>query len=183
MRAPHTFHTGTITMTSRLPRFLALSLVGITILSACGGSTRSAAIDSTAGVMHQPGSLPDLRADTGAGAVGMASASQMQVAVEANLRVMMGASGGQLQAMVPEHRRLVTSMIGQMNHEMGSMHTASSAAWIATRDSVNADLMRFPSMRDVALQSMLPGHEARLHRLMQMHAGMMGGMGQMMPNR
>ena len=183
MRAPHTFHTRTITMTSRLPRFLALSVVGITTLAACGGSTRSATIDSTAVVIHEPGSLEGFRTDTGAGATGKASASQMRVAVEANLRVMMGASGRQLQAMVPEHRQLVTTMISRMTHDMGSMHTASSAAWIATRDSVNADLMRFPSMRDVALQSMLPGHEARLHRLMQMHAGMMGGMGQMMPNR
>lgn len=170
-------------MTPRLPRFIALSLVGITTLAACGRGTQSATVDSTAGVMHQPGSLQGFRADTGAGAVGMASASQMQVAVEANMRAMMGASGGQLQAMVPEHRQLVTSMIGQMNHEMGSVHTTSSAAWIATRDSVNADLMRFPSMRDADLQAMLPGHGARLHGLMQMHAGMMGGMGRMMPNR
>ena len=170
-------------MTPRLPRFIALSLGGITLLAACGGSSRSATIDSTAGVIHQPGSLEGSREDTVAGAVGLASASQMQVAVEANLRTMMGASGRQLQAMVPEHRQLVTSMIGQMNHGMGSVHTASSAAWIATRDSVNADLIRFPSMRDVDLQATLPGHDARLHRLMQMHAGMMGGMERMMPNR
>ncbi len=99
------------------------------------------------------------------------------------MRVMTGVSGRQLQAMVPEHRQLVSSMIGQMNHEMGSVHTATSAAWMATRDSVNGDLARFPNMNGTDLQAVMPGHVARLHRLMQMHAGMMGGMGRMMPNR
>ena len=160
-----------------------LSLGGITMLAACGSNTRSAVTDSTAGTMHQPGSLVGSASDTGRGGAGMADASQMQVAVEANMRVMAGARGDQLLNMVPEHRQLVTSMLGQMTREMGSVHTASSAAWMATRDSVNGDLARFPSMRTADLQAMMPGHVARLHRLMQMRAGMMGGMGTMMPNR
>ena len=159
---------------TQLSRFTTLSLAGITMLAACGGSTRSAAIDSTSG---------RIRSDTGpgsGGAGGMASESQMQTAVEANMRVMTGASARQLQAMLPEHRQLVSSMLGQMTHEMGSVHTATSAAWMATRDSVNGDLARLPTMNGTELQAMMPGHVARLHRLMQMRVGMKGGMGRMM---
>ena len=164
-------------------RFVAMSLGGIAMLGACRGTNRSAAGDTTAGGTYQPGSLEGIRADSAAGGVGMSDASPTQAAVEANMRAMMGASSGQLQTMVPQHRQLVTSMIGQMNHEMGSMHTPASAAWMATRDSVDRDLMRFPMMSAGDLQAMLPAHEARLRRLMQMYAGTMGGMGRMMPNR
>ena len=170
-------------MTYPSHRRIALSLAGISMLGACGGNARSAALDSTSSSIHQPGSLESTSADVGIRTVGMADASQVQTAVEANMRVMMGASGDQLRAMVPEHRQLVSSMIAQMNHEMGSVHTASSAGWLATRDSIDNDLTRFPSMSAADLRAILPGHQARVHRLMQMRAGMMGGTGHMMPSR
>ena len=164
-------------------RIIVLSFSGITLLAACGSNTRSTVTDSTAGTMHQPGSLAQSASDTRRGGAGMADASQMQVAVEANMRVMTDARGDQLMNMVPEHRQIVASMLGQMSREMGSVHTASSAAWMATRDSVANDLARFPTMSAQDLQSKLPGHAARLRRLMQMHGSMRGGMGRMMPNQ
>ena len=74
-------------------------------------------------------------------------------------------------------------MIAQMNAAMVSGNTGASAGWMATRDSVNQDLMRFPTMSAHDIQAMLPGHEGRINRLMQMHRGSMGNMGRMMPNR
>lgn len=161
-------------------RLVAMSLGSIAMLGACRGTNRSAAGDTTARGTYQPGSLEGIRADSAAGGVGMSDASPTQTAVEANMRAMMGASSGQLQTLVPQHRQLVTSMIGQMNHEMGSMHTPASAAWMATRDSVDRDLMQFSTMSARDIQAMLPAHQARVTRLMQMQRGTMG---RMMPNR
>lgn len=173
-------------MTQLSKRFLALSLGGVAMVGACRDSNRSTAGDTTAGGAFQPGSLEGVRRNSGGEVVG-SQPSPTEAAVDTNLRDMMGASSDQLQAMVPRHQQVVASMIGGMNQQIGFMHTPESAAWMATRDSIDGDLTRLPMMNARDLQAMLPAHEARLRRLMQlqgrMRAGRMGGMGGMMPNR
>lgn len=165
---------------------IAVSFGGAAILAACGGTSKTPAGDTTASARHQAGSLEGASAVPASGtAVPLtvspsATPSATQDALEANMRAMMGASGDQLRAMVPQHGQLVTTMIAQMNQEMGSTNMPASAAWMATRDSVSRDLMRLPNMSARDIQAMLPAHQARVSRLMQMHQGMMGSM---MPNR
>lgn len=173
-------------MTRPFRGIIAVSLGGIAMLAACRENSETAGGDTTASVRRQAGSLEGASKGSASGTAaesGMspsATPSGMQGELEADMGAMMGASGDQLRAMIPQHRQLVTTMIGQMNHEMGSMHTPASAAWMATRDSVDRDLMQFSTMSARDIQAMLPAHQARVTRLMQMQRGTMG---RMMPNR
>ena len=164
-----------------LSRGISAALLGSTAMfAACQGTNKTAAGDVNAGGRHEAGSLEGVSPDSAAGATAF---SKMQGALDTDMRTMTGASVDQLPAMMPQHRQLVTTMIARMDQQMQSAHMTLPSAWLATRDSVNQDLMRMPSMSARDVQSMLPGHRARVNRLMQMSRGSMGGMGRMMPNR
>jgi hypothetical protein len=49
----------------------------------------------------------------------------------------------------------------------------ADAGWTATADSVRQDLTQMPELSTEELTTTLPGHEARLTRLGQMHQSMM----------
>ena len=173
-------------MIGRSRGVIAAWLGATVMLAACRGTKKTAGGDVSANGRHEAGSLEGVTGSGPAGQLWMlpsAPSRGAQAALETGMRAMTGARGDQLQAMMPQHRQLVTTMIAQMNAEMGSGNTGGSAGWMATRDSVNQDLMRFPNMSVRDIQAMLPGHEARVNRLMQMHRGSMGSMGRMMPNR
>ena len=78
--------------------------------------------------------------------------------------------------MLPMHRQMAANMIAQMNREMVDMNMAADAGWTATVDSLRQDLVRMPEMRGAELRSLMPGHQARLERLMQMHQTLWKGM-------
>jgi hypothetical protein len=119
---------------------IAVSFGGAAILAACGGTSKTPAGDTTASARHQAGSLEGASAVPASGtAVPLtvspsATPSATQDALEANMRAMMGASGDQLRAMVPQHGQLVTTMIAQMNQEMGSTNMPASTFWDPVAD-------------------------------------------------
>ncbi len=66
-------------------------------------------------------------------------------------------------------------MLAQMNREMREMDMAGDEAWTATVDSLRQDLTRMPEMSRDEMAATMPGHRARMNRLMEMHRSMMGG--------
>jgi len=47
------------------------------------------------------------------------------------------------------------------------------ARWQTTMDSLRTDLARMPELSPADLQRVMPGHTARMMRLMEMHSAMM----------
>ena len=165
---------------------IALCLGTAAMLAACNGTKDSAGGDVHATGRHEAGSLEGMTKTGGAGpsdAVSSTPSNGELAALETDMRAIAGARGAQLQAMMPQHQQLVTTMIAQRNAMMASGNTSAPAGWMATRDSVNQDLMRFANMSAHDIQAMLPMHQARVNRLMLMHRGSMETMGRMMPNR
>jgi hypothetical protein len=79
-----------------------------------------------------------------------------------------------LNAALPWCRHTVANMLSQMSSEMRSMHMASDARWSATIDSIRHDLVHLPETKGAELKRMMPAHDARVIRLMDMHREMMG---------
>lgn len=65
-------------------------------------------------------------------------------------------------------------MLAQMNREMRGMDMAGDEAWTATVDSLRQDLTGMPEMSPDEMAATLPGHRARMNRLMEMPRSMMG---------
>ncbi len=65
-------------------------------------------------------------------------------------------------------------MLAQMNREMREMDMAGDEAWTATVDSLRQDLTGMPEMSPDEMAATLPGHRARMNRLMEMPRSMMG---------
>ena len=63
-----------------------------------------------------------------------------------------------------------------MNRDMGQMNMQADASWTATADSVRQGVTGMPEMDAAERQTLMPQHEARLNRLMDMHRSMMVGM-------
>jgi len=110
------------------------------------------------------------------GMEGMGSASAMGAEMAAHMERMQGASEDTLMLMMPDHRQMLGNMMGQMNREMEGMNMAADPQWSALADSLRDDLVRMPEMSGAQMQAFMPGHHARVSRLMEMHGGMMGGM-------
>ena len=145
---------------------LAFALVG------CGGAeeaaeSRTGAADSVAGTAA---GMEGMNGMQGMGDDGMA---QMQ----AHMRMMQGAGGDSLRAMLPMHRQMAANMLARMNREMRDMNMPGDAAWNATVDSLRQDLTRMPEMDAAEFQAAMPAHRSRLERLMEMHRAMMANMG------
>jgi len=75
----------------------------------------------------------------------------------------------QMAALLPAHRKMVEGMLSRMPGDTGQMSATAAAAWTATADSVRTDLDRLPRMTAPELKRAMPGHEARVMRLMKMH--------------
>ncbi|HKP76140.1 MAG TPA: hypothetical protein VJT67_11400 [Longimicrobiaceae bacterium] len=102
---------------------------------------------------------------------GMQSKGMMEE-LRTHMQAMHGAGGDSLKAMLPTHRQMAANLLAEMNREMRQMNMVAAPAWTATVDSVRQDLVRLPVMGPAELQSAMPGHEARLNRLMGMHQAM-----------
>lgn len=141
-------------------------------LAACGGAdtAQEEAAAPPAAAPAGDGTMPGMQGMSGTQGGGMIQEMQ------AHMRSMQGAGGDSLRAMLPMHRQMAANMIAQMNREMRDMNMTADAAWTATVNSLRQDLVRMPEMGAPELQSFMPAHQARLERLMQMHASMMESM-------
>lgn len=142
-------------------------LLGVALgVAACGRSENMA--DDTAAA----------RADTGMmGMPGMAMGdTSMMSQMQSHMRMMEGVSGDSMMKMLPMHRMMLANMISQFNNDMRAMNMAPDAGWQATVDSVRSDLTRMPELSASQISQMMPGHQARMMRLMDMHRAMMGSM-------
>lgn len=96
--------------------------------------------------------------------------------LDAHMEMMRGASGQELERMLPEHRQLVANTIAQYNREMRDMNMSADADWNAALDAVRQDLVRLPELTPEELKSFIPEHEVRINELREMHREMMSGM-------
>ncbi|MGE0160806.1 MAG: hypothetical protein AB7T31_15490 [Gemmatimonadales bacterium] len=136
-------------------RWLATGIVAI-VVGACGDAD-----DTGGGMGDMPGMGPD--------AAEVASADPMQ----AHLERMSVLPADSLIAVLPLHRQMVANMLARMNREMAGMNMTSDASWNASVDSIRSDLAGMPTMGVSTLAGLMPGHLARVGRLMTMHAAMM----------
>jgi hypothetical protein len=108
-----------------------------------------------------------------------ARAGMMDVAMMdsmgAHVRAMCGMGAEQMKSMLPMHRQMTANMIAQMNDQMRQMYVPASADWTSTVDSVREDLAQMSDMSPRQLQQVMPGHCARVQRLLRMHQMMMEG--------
>lgn len=149
----------------------ALLLLALPSFTACGGGD-----DDGPDASQQAAPSQDTMSSM-EGMPGMeAGDAGMMGRMNTHMTMMRGLSTDSTMAMLATHRQLVANMIAQMNREMRDMGMASDAAWDASVDSLRSDLTRMPEMSGPELQAMMPDHDRRVLRLMEMHRRMMGGM-------
>ena len=135
---------------------------------ACSKADKSAATDSSsAAASDSMANMP------GMGATG---ATAMAQELEKHLKPVKGVSPDSLKALLPSHRQMTANLIAAFNKEMRDMNMAADAAWSATVDSLRTDLRTMPDLGATELQGLMPRHEARITRLIQMHQTMMKNM-------
>jgi hypothetical protein len=156
-------------MKIRTATFLLASLV---LASACGRADRPQEDASTGTATPSSAAAPG---DSATVRVPAESGSMQEM--EAHMQMVRNAGADSLRAMLPMHRQMAANLLAQMNREMREMNMAADPAWTATADSLRQDLTRMPEMGADELRAMMPGHDARLTRLMEMHRAMMGKMG------
>ena len=150
-------------MTTALLSFLFLTLVS------CDDAPRTEAPEATASADSMG------MGDMTMGGTSMASGPMMSE-MAAHLERLAVLPTDSLRSMLPSHRQAVANLLAQMNREMQDMGMASDAAWDATTDSIRGDLERMPDMDQAELEALVPGHRARVARLMEMHGAMARGM-------
>lgn len=91
----------------------------------------------------------------------------------AQMRSLEALSPTQVQARLPAHRQGVANMLSEMNSGVRRMQVPLVPAWTAVRDSVRLDLARLPRLTAEELRDAMPAHDARVLRLMQMHADLL----------
>lgn len=103
---------------------------------------------------------------------GMNGMMGMMTEMNTHMQGMMKASGEQMKGMMPAHRQMTANMLAEMNAEMKKMNMSGDAGWNALADSVRQDLTHLPEMSARELADVMPAHQARMMRLMQMHQAM-----------
>jgi hypothetical protein len=149
---------------------VAAALATVAWLAACGGPGEEPpvqeATDTVAGATGGMEGMP--------GMAGMQDGMMEQM--QAHMEMMAGMAPDSMMPMVPMHRQMAANMLAQMNRDMEQMDTPADDAWTATVDSLREDLSRMPEMGAQELRDWMPGHRARMTRLMEMHRAMMGNM-------
>ena len=152
-------------------RTVGLVLASSMVLAACGAEQ-----EQTRNIADPVES----RAEPTDGMEGMEGMGGMQDGMMAQMttyvQMMDGAGADSLHAMMPTHRQTAANMLARMNREMRDMNTTADAAWNATVDSLRQDLTRMPELTGSELEAIMPGHLARMMRLMEMHQTMMSEM-------
>lgn len=137
------------------------------------GPAAKASADS--GMRTKMSGMPGMSGNAGGNAGGSTDGTMMDQ-MQTHLRMLDGASGDSLKAMMAMHRSEVANMISEANGQMRKMNMPAGTAWQATTDSLRQDLVRMPEMSASQLQAFMPGHRARIMRFMEMHRSMMSGM-------
>ena len=146
----------------------------LSALAACYG-TDEPAEQAPEAVVVEPAAAPAGGMDGMAGMEGV-QADGTTDPLSAHMKMMEGASGEDLKAMLPEHRQLVANTIARMNREMRDMNMSDNTEWNATVQALRDDLVQLPEMTPEELRAFMPGHQARIDRLNAMHRDMMGSM-------
>ena len=145
------------------------------LLAACGSPEPGNDQPSPPAAPAPPPAAPESGSTAGMQGMSGMQTNGMTAEMRTHLQAMHGAGGDSLKAMLPVHRQMAANMLAEMNREMRQMNMPADPAWTATVDSLRQDLVRLPEMDVAELQSAMPGHEARLDRLMEMHQAMMSG--------
>lgn len=122
------------------------------------------------------------RSDTSRRAMaGMADMATMMSAgmmdsMKVQMSIMDTMTGAQMKTMMPAHRQMVANLLAQMNSEMRGMNMPADPRWTALMDSVRGDLVRMPDLSAQQGKEMMPAHQGRVTRLMQLHRDMIVGM-------
>ncbi|HUF12306.1 MAG TPA: hypothetical protein VMN78_04335 [Longimicrobiales bacterium] len=156
-------------------RLMVLTLAAVLSLAGCapGDDAESAGDESRDGMgsvegMQDMGGMGDMAGMDG-------GSMDMMAGMRTHMEMMRGMSGDSVQSMLATHRQMMGNMIAQMNREMRDMNMAADASWTATVDSLRVDLTTMPDMDPAELQALMPGHNRRAMRLMEMHRTMMAG--------
>jgi hypothetical protein len=139
------------------------------VVAACGGEQEQSAADPA-----ESGAEPSDGMEGMQGMGGMQD--DMMEQMMTHMQMMDGAGADSLHAMMPMHRQLAANMIARMNREMRDMNMTGDAAWNATVDSLRQDLTRMPELTGTEMEALMPGHRARMLRLMEVHRTMMSEM-------
>ena len=146
--------------------------VGESRNAADSGSAGSRSTVSPGGSRHPDGSQ---HLDTNAGKMAPRHSTGNATidSAAAQMRAIEALNPAQVRARLPAHRQGVANMLSQMNGPEQRMQVPSMPAWTALRDSVRRDLARLPRLPAEELRDAMPAHDARVLRLMQMHADLM----------
>jgi hypothetical protein len=155
---------------------IAGTALALAFTAACGGGENASSGQAAAADSAPPAADGGMAGMEGMPGMGGGQQDDMTAQMQAHMQSMRGASGDSLVAMLPMHRQMAANMLARMNREMSQMNMPADAAWTATADSVRQDLTRMPEMDASEAQALMPQHEARLSRLMEMHRSMMGEM-------
>jgi hypothetical protein len=151
-------------------RNTTLTAVAALALTACnGGRDSEAAAGASAGDTAQM-AMADMKSMSGMGS------STMMEQMQSHMRMMDGTGADSLQAMLALHRQMVANMISQFGSEMREMNMKADAEWTASIDSLRQDNIQMPGMSASELRTFMPGHSARVSRIMEMHRAMMAKM-------
>ena len=141
------------------------------LIAACGTTEEEMAVQADTEVVAEPaGGMQDM-----AGMAGMQDGGMMPQ-MQAHMQMMMGMTADSMMSVMPQHRQMAANMLAEMNRDMQQMDMPGDEAWAATVDSLRQDLSRMPEMNEQELQELMPGHHARMTRLMELHGSMMGSM-------
>ena len=157
------------------------------VMTACGRSD-SARTDSamapaadamrgdsgTMGGMN--GMMPPRGTDSMPAMTSGSSMPGMSAPMTAHMAAMKGAGNAAMKSMLPEHVRMVTGMLSEMNEQMSNMKMTAAPGWTALSDSIRVDLKQMPGKSAKDLAAMMPAHEMRITHLTAIHEDAMKGM-------
>lgn len=160
--------------------FIMLTLASAAALAACGKSKNDGSTTlpsdsvsaATAGSLEGPRHMARMMDSASMPGMEAMMGSRMIDSMQTQIRVMEGMSPDRMKAMVPMHRQMVANMLSMFDDSMRDMNMPSDAVWIALRDSIRQDLVRMPDLDASQLKALMPQHQARVMRLMNMHGTM-----------
>lgn len=159
-------------MMTALAACMAPGDVGESRDAADSGRTGGRSTVSPGGSRHPDGS-PHLDTTSGIMAPQHLTGNARIDSAAAQMRSLEALSPTQVQARLPAYRQGVANMLSEMNSGVRRMQIPSVPAWTAVRDSVRRDLARLPRLTAEELRDAMPAYDARVLRLMQMHADLM----------
>ena len=150
-----------------------VALLVLGAVTACGPHEAATIHDSAA--VRDVGSLEGTSGATSRGPAGQHAESTRAVdadravmdSLRAQLRLMSAMNTQELTAILPAHGRMVTSLLARLTHDSPTGAHPGKDELKATIDSVRDDLARLPGMTAQQLGQAMPGHLARVQRVVR----------------